>query len=130
MTGARVIELPPDPKYAFIHFNYVDATHFIEKLNRYTTIEAGSHHSRGSIQRGFALTLKEFLRRYVKQRGYRDGWRGLYLAAAMAFYRLTAVAKRLEAESGGRPEVEDGYRRVAEAVLSGYSSATSTSPQD
>ena len=29
-----------DPETGFIHFNYIDVEHFLDKLNRYTTIEA------------------------------------------------------------------------------------------
>jgi len=29
-----------DPETGFIHFNYIDTEHFLDKLNRYKTIEA------------------------------------------------------------------------------------------
>jgi glycosyltransferase involved in cell wall biosynthesis len=127
VPGARIVQLPPEPQYAFVHFNYVDINQFIDKLNRYTTIEATSE-SKGNLYWGIAISIKEFLRRYLKLRGYRDGWQGLYLAAGMAFYRLVSVAKRVEGAAGSRGKVEDGYRRVAEEVLSGYGPATSPSP--
>jgi glycosyltransferase involved in cell wall biosynthesis len=39
-TIGKVRILPAEERYAIIHFNYTDAANFIERLNRYTSIEA------------------------------------------------------------------------------------------
>ncbi|MDP3067019.1 MAG: hypothetical protein Q8N08_09815 [Methanobacteriaceae archaeon] len=38
-TDARIYHVE-NPQEGFIHFNYIDFEHFIDKMNRYTTIEA------------------------------------------------------------------------------------------
>ncbi len=124
---ARTHVLPFTEGHAIIHFNYTDFTQFIEKLNRYTSIEASQAFERGE-RAGTKMTLlraaREFLRRYLILKGYRDGWRGLHLSAAMAFYRLATGAKLTElARTGGREKTLAHYAREAEAVLAGYDDA-------
>jgi glycosyltransferase involved in cell wall biosynthesis len=124
VPGARVTRLAYQEGRAIIHFNYLDSEQFIEKLNRYTTLEAREAQARGErASRGFALlhAAKEFAWRYWKRRGYRDGWRGFYLSLFMAFYRLASCAKLTElAEVGGRRAAERLYHEEAERILDGY----------
>jgi glycosyltransferase involved in cell wall biosynthesis len=125
-AGARILDLPASPDQSLIHFNYVDVVHFVEKLNRYTSIEAAAAAARGersSRIRAIVAASREFLRRYFKARGYRDGWRGFYLSILMAGYRLVMAAKLAELHStGGRTAVTATYRRIADDVLDGYAS--------
>jgi glycosyltransferase involved in cell wall biosynthesis len=123
---ARIIDLPTDAGLEVLHFNYTDIGQFIEKLNRYTTIEAQQAHGRRRRTSG-AIALwhatREFGVRYVRYQGFRDGWRGFYLAALMAFYRLASDAKLAELDRGlGPAAVRDTYTRTAENVLEGYES--------
>ncbi len=119
--GARLIRLNAVETEAIIHFNYADASQFIQKLDRYTSIEAQSLRPRASIRAGVRAASREFWTRYIRQRGYRDGWQGFYLAFAMAFYRLTVHAKRIELASlGGGSQIESSYRDLAERVLEAY----------
>jgi glycosyltransferase involved in cell wall biosynthesis len=123
---ARVLDLAPTAELSLIHFNYIDVSHFLDKLNRYTSIEAGQAlaGARRASRAGAVVSAgREFLRRYLKARGYRDGWRGFYLAWLMAGYRLVASAKLKELqETGGRDAVERRYRSLAEGVLADYAS--------
>ena len=123
VTGARVLDLGPEAGQEIVHFNYVDVVQFIDRLNRYTTIEAEQARERGergSIGRALWRAGREWLARYGKHRGYRDGWRGFYLSAFMAVYRLVADAKLTELERvGSRAEVDRRYRDAAERILSG-----------
>ena len=119
--GARILELTPEDGLALIHFNYVDVAHFIEKLNRYTTIEAVERartRRRLTRLRATAATIREFVNRFLRHRGYRDGWRGFYLAGLMAFYRFAVHAKAQELASvGTREDVERLYDAEAERWL-------------
>ncbi|HET8655700.1 MAG TPA: glycosyltransferase family 2 protein [Longimicrobiaceae bacterium] len=121
---ARVLDLPYQPGHAVHHFCYRDVTHFVAKLNRYTSVEALQAHDRGqraSAVRAVLHATKEFVSRYVKNGGYRDGWRGFYLSGLMAFYRFATYAKLQELESSLPAEaVREEYRREAERLLSGY----------
>jgi (heptosyl)LPS beta-1,4-glucosyltransferase len=120
--GARVLRLASDDGLALVHFNYTDIAHFIEKLNRYTTIEAvGRAGSRRRVRRVrvIAATIREFTDRFLRHKGYRDGWRGFYLAGLMAFYRFAVYAKEQELTSiGTREDVERLYEAEAERWLS------------
>ena len=124
VQGARVLTLPYQGKIALHHFNYVDCAHFIEKLNRYTTIEAqqaferGEHASMAIAARRAAI---EFINRYVRARGYRDGWRGFYLSGFMAMYRWAICAKLQELHStGGKNKIIEKYHRTAEELIARY----------
>jgi glycosyltransferase involved in cell wall biosynthesis len=122
--GARILDLPYQKDYAIVHFNYLNTAQFIEKLNRYTTIEAQQAMERGkhvTVLRAAAAAIKQFLFRYVRQNGFRDGWRGFYLSLFMAFYVLAKYAKLQEIITVGQREVvEDYYRKEAERILMRY----------
>jgi glycosyltransferase involved in cell wall biosynthesis len=122
--GTRVLRLAYDDKLPFHHFNYVDSAHFLEKLNRYTTIEAQQAFERGEpVSRYKALrqAAAEFKNRYFRLRGYRDGWRGFYLSGFMAMYRWATCAKLQELYStGGRDNILNSYRSAAEELASEY----------
>jgi (heptosyl)LPS beta-1,4-glucosyltransferase len=126
--GARTVKLPFEEGNAIVHFNYVDLAQFIDKLNRYTTIEAEQAAERGERPAPRAAALRatrEFVRRYVRLGGYRDGWRGFYLSLAMAFYRIAASGKLQERNAvGTREAVLRRYAQEAEAILAGYGGTT------
>jgi glycosyltransferase involved in cell wall biosynthesis len=81
-----------------VHYSHPDISGFIQKLDRYTTVEA-------TIATGSTLSLAlravlepgpYFIYKYVVQRGFLDGWRGLTMALLMAFYRCVGYLKALE----------------------------------
>ncbi|WP_276957943.1 glycosyltransferase family 2 protein [Allomeiothermus silvanus] len=121
---ARALELAYRPGEAVIHFNYVDVEQFIEKLNRYTNIEAKQALERSKAASPAGVILKvilEFLNRYLRRGGYKDGWRGFYLAGLMAMYRWATFAKLAELKAvGERGQVENLYRLEAERILAQY----------
>ncbi|MEM3795630.1 MAG: glycosyltransferase family 2 protein [Thermoprotei archaeon] len=124
LPEARVYNIPYEPDFAIIHFNYINCDHFLEKLNRYTNVEASQAYDRGekiSIPKSLFLSAKEFLNRYFRKQGFRDGWRGFYLSLFMAFYRLSIYCKLIELKDvGTRSEVIAQYHDEAERILSEY----------
>jgi glycosyltransferase involved in cell wall biosynthesis len=75
---------------ALVHYNYRTVGEFLQKTGRYTVLEAGILHKAGVPVRWRSLVgqpLREFWRRYVSLRGYRDGGHGLLLSLLMAYYR-------------------------------------------
>lgn len=85
-----------DPSCAIVHFCYLDTEHFIEKLNRYTTIEAVYKHknkSKNSVGYVILLMFKEFARRFISYKGYKDGIEGFYLSLFMMFYKASTEFK-------------------------------------
>jgi glycosyltransferase involved in cell wall biosynthesis len=123
-ADARILRLLPEPDLAMVHFNYLDTSHFLEKLNRYTSIEAQEaldHGERSSIRKALRRGVRELWQRYISGRGYRDGWRGFYLCSLMVMYRVVVQAKLKElSDLGGRSSIQAGYRREAERILKGY----------
>jgi len=122
--GARVLTLPYQAKMLFHHFNYVDCAQFLEKLNRYTSVEAQQAFERRenvSYAKAIFSTVAEFVTRYFRNRGYRDGWRGLYLSGFMAMYRWATYAKLQELRAtGGKNEIIEKYHRAAEELTASY----------
>ena len=117
----RLLTLTYPENGALIHFNYLNTSHFLDKLNRYTDIEAtqaresGKHSSIRSLLTAPAL---EFLKRYLLLSGFRDGWNGLYYSFLMSIYRMTAIAKMRELEE--RLDVEgirNRYQAIADEEL-------------
>lgn len=92
--NARVLKLI-DYDLSIIHFNYNSVEHFISKLNRYTNFEANKEIYDGNpwIKMIYHFN-RELLGRLIIKKGYLDGWVGLYLSLAMAFYKCTSIAKR------------------------------------
>lgn len=120
-AGARTLRLPATQDMALVHFNYVDVEDFMSRLNRYTSIEAGGAPGRGAAEGAVAASAREFLTRWLRHGGWRDGWRGFYLTLMMMCYRVVAAAKRRELQAGNsRPVVERRYREVAERVAMSY----------
>lgn len=124
LPGSRVLELRFQPGLAFAHFTYLDSRDFLERLNRYTDIEA-----KQAFERGERLTplgalvraAREFGGRYLKGRGFQDGWRGVYISLFYTFYRIVAAAKLQELTTlGGRNQIESIYRQQAEEILQAY----------
>lgn len=88
-----------------VHYSHADVSGFIQKLDRYTTMEASRA---GGSPVGLALRAviepgPYFVYKYVVQRGFLDGWRGLTMALLMAFYRCVGYLKALELRYRGAP---------------------------
>lgn len=115
------IELPYRPGRALVHFNYLDTSHFLAKLDRYTELEADRLEHRGfSILRAGWAAVREFGVRYVLRQGFRDGGRGLHVSLLMVVYRYLSHVKVWERETiGRRPDVEATYAAAAERWLAG-----------
>lgn len=122
--GARILRINFDGTNALVHFNYLDSSQFIERLNRYTSVEASQAYARGyrsTPLNAIMRAVKEFLSRYIKGKGYLDGWRGFYLSTFMSFYRLAIAAKLKELEVlGARDSIAEFYNTQAESILRDY----------
>lgn len=75
----------------FLHYNIDTLPEFWAKQRRYARLEAEMLAEQGVRARPRHLLtqpLREFYRRYVELAGWRDGWLGLFLCAAMGYYRF------------------------------------------
>lgn len=86
-----------DEECSFIHFNYVDVEQFLEKLNRYTSIEAQNTWEERKPLNKFRVIrhiVREITKRFIKQKGYKDGFQGFLLACLMAGYQASSAMKK------------------------------------
>lgn len=124
VDGARISVLPHHGDNAVVHFSYLNSQQFIEKLNRYTSIEAQQAFEAGFRTKPVRALLRgimEFRDRYITAGGFRDGWRGFYLSLFMCFYRIVMRAKLYELTVlGPREAIESRYRQEAEEILKAY----------
>jgi glycosyltransferase involved in cell wall biosynthesis len=101
-AGARVLDLDSRGGRHFVHFNYESVSDFLLRLDRYTSVEARARGAANERPSMLFTACREATNRFVRLGGWRDGWRGLYLALAMGLYRATIAAKMREgAERGG-----------------------------
>ena len=119
-AGTEAIRLESRAAFCIVHFNYRDAAHFVEKLNRYTSIEAQGLMDRGvnfSCGRMLLASLREFYRRYLPGQGFREGVRGFALAVMMAFYRALTWIKLWELHRYRDDPVTERYQRLRDGIL-------------
>jgi len=126
--GSRALKLPYRPGVGLVHFTYLDGTDVLEKFNRYTTLESEEclHEGIGiPPHKMLYLAIKEFFWRYLKCRGYRDGWCGLYISLLYAFYRVCTCLKLHQLRSvGDRQQVEQLYHHEALRLLQQWDEKT------
>jgi glycosyltransferase involved in cell wall biosynthesis len=114
-----------DPKTGFIHFNYIDAGHFLDKLNRYTTIEAKNMFN--GIKP--ALSLRKFLLKllidiFSRRNGYKDGFYGFSLIILMIAYHTSSylkykIMKKFNSENP-REKILIEYSGIAKKIIEEY----------
>ena len=79
---------------ALLHYNYASRREFIAKQRAFSAQRVAQENRAGFRPRRRAylsMPAREFWRRVVRLRGYRDGQTGLFLAAVLAFEELRAV---------------------------------------
>jgi len=117
-----------NPEEGFIHLPYVDGEHFIEKLNKYTTIEAAIIFEKNKdikLRNLISMIIKdEFIRRYIRLGGYKDGFRGLSLSLLMGAYRTATYLKLKIMKEYNSPKPREKilkkYQNMTEKVISEY----------
>jgi hypothetical protein len=79
-----------------IHYNYASVAQFHAKQRRYAGLDAGILFKQGARPRprNFVLQpLREFRRRFITLKGYRDGLHGLRLCLLLAYYNWVMYRK-------------------------------------
>jgi len=116
-----------DESCAFIHFNYVDVEHYLEKLDRYTTIEAKSialsSQSISTLSLSFSL-LRNLAWRFIRMKGYRDGVYGFVLSVLQSVYVLIAAFKaeliRHYQSTNPKVLITEQYQKIADEYIRAY----------
>jgi (heptosyl)LPS beta-1,4-glucosyltransferase len=107
-TEGRGFELEAKEGLAIVHYNYNSIGQFLDRLNRYTEIEA-----QDLIKEGYKFDWRdliskptgEFLSRFFARQGYKDGLHGLVLAVLQSFSFFVAYLKVWEREGFKEQEV-------------------------
>lgn len=96
--------LPARPEFALLHHNYTSVSHFIEKLNRYTTIQArereATHETPTTGADVVTVFRNELLRRLFADKGITSGAHGVGLSFLQSLYELTIALKMWEQHKG------------------------------
>lgn len=97
-----------------IHYSYDDIQHYFRKFNLYTSLEGRRLKEEGlritprnMLSRFFLRPVFSFLRSYVLQKGWKDGFYGYAVSLFSAFYVMVKYMKLYEmqkAEDSNRPE--------------------------
>lgn len=97
ITSGDSTELEADEKLALVHYNYQTIEQFVDRLNRYSTIQAERLVKNNKYHFVWSDLLKrpiaEFLSRFFAGEGYKDGIHGLALANLQAFSELIVYLK-------------------------------------
>lgn len=100
-TEGQGIKLPEDERWAIIHHHYDNIGQYLQRLDRYSSVQA-----RELKQDGYQFhwpdllnkPLAEFLSRYFANRGFEDGLHGLALSLLQAFSFLVVYLKVWQAQ--------------------------------
>lgn len=106
ITTGTSREIPAKEELAIIHHNYQSISQFIERMNRYTTIQAKQRPSQKV--KTWSLIEKfsdEFLRRMFDWKGVDGGTLGVSLAFLQTFSEMTVVLKQWEAQQFSQKRV-------------------------
>ncbi len=95
MTEGDGIDLEAKNEFAIIHHHYESIEQFVERMNRYTTVQAKLK-SKDYLFNPIDLISRpsgEFLSRYFAGEGYKDGVHGLALSLLQALSELVLYLK-------------------------------------
>lgn len=109
ITSGKGADIEDKEDYAIIHHHYESVDQYIERLNRYTGVQARELQKKGrkSDWRNFIKKpMAEFLSRYFAGKGYKDGIHGLALASLQAFSELVVEIKLWELSKFPERELE------------------------
>ncbi len=96
ITTGTGIDLEAKEEYAIVHHHYETIEQYIERLNRYTSVQA-----KNKVKEGYTFNwrdtiqkpVNEFLSRYFAGAGYKDGLHGLSLSFLQSFSELVVYLK-------------------------------------
>lgn len=106
VTKGKGLDIPAEERFAIIHHHYDTVEQFVERMNRYTSVQAGLKVKEGYKFDYLDLIKKpiaEFLSRFFAGEGYKDGVHGLALSLLQTFSEFVVYLK-LWQKSGFKDE--------------------------
>ncbi len=88
-------------KNAMVHYSWRDFSHLISKVNAQSTLEAKKWIDTGrkmSLRRALWRSFDRFFRKFLRKKGYRDGFHGFMAAFSDSLYQILSYAKYWEAK--------------------------------
>lgn len=121
VSSGTGLDLEAEEQYAIIHHSYVSISQFLERMNRYTTVQASELQKQGNKftwKDLFEKPLNEFLSRFFALEGYKDGLHGLALSFLQAFSFLIVSLKLWEMDKFKEQEItlEEMQKQKNESV--------------
>ncbi len=86
-------------QHDILHFGFRDVTHFFDKLNNQTTLEAQkwiSDRRKIKTPKLIYKSIDRFLRNYVGKKGFKDGFMGFLMSVGHGYYQLLTFGKYQE----------------------------------
>lgn len=108
-VSGQGLDLPAEEKNAIIHYNYKSISEFLERMNRYTAVQAEELKKEGhkfDWKDLLEKPLNEFLSRFFANKGYKDGLHGLALGLLQAFSFLVLYLKLWEMEKFQEQDID------------------------
>lgn len=101
VTSGKVAELPAQEQLALVHHNYQTLEQYLDRLNRYTTIEAQNHpQDLTPTPSDLIKSFKdEFLRRLFVDEGLGDGTHGAAMSLLQPTYQVVVQLKQWQAHN-------------------------------
>lgn len=102
VTFGKGLDLDHDEKLAIVHYHYQSVSQFLERMLRYTKIQADEIEKEGYKFNWIDLIRKpvsEFLGRFFANKGFTDGLHGLVLSLLQAFYFFIVYIRLWEKEN-------------------------------
>jgi len=114
----KIGKLPAKEEYAIIHHNYQSIAQFLNRLNRYTSIEAKTIKDSKKIDSSKIIKEAgdEFLRRFYQFAGHKDQLHGFSLSLLQSFYQVITTLKVWE--KIGFPETEVKIEKSVKKLIS------------
>ncbi len=121
-TQGEGLILAAKEENAIIHHNFQTISQFIERLNRYSDIQAEEKILQGEKFDQISLITKpsnEFFSRFFAGEGYKDGIHGLVLALLQSFSELVVVLKVWEKQGFEQVSIK-GYTKVLKKAIADF----------
>lgn len=108
-VSGQGIKLPDDERWAIVHHHYESVSQFLNRMDRYSSVQARELKEEGynfDWKDLFRKPLGEFLSRYFAGRGFEDGIHGLALSFLQAFSFLVVYLKAWEMKGFPKSELK------------------------
>lgn len=95
----KTLDLEAKGELAILHYGYKSISEFLDRQNRYSSIEARNLYMEGvkfSWGAFFWKPMREFFVRFIKHSGFLDGFYGFALTFFMMVYQLEVMIKLWE----------------------------------